>query len=580
MQTRFKRFSVIGGFIILLAILVADAYVIKRQLDRQIETGHWVSHTRQVQLELSEVESLLKDAETGQRGFLYTGGEQYLAPYRAALAQIDSHINALEALTSDNPRQQSAITDLRALVQSKLGELAGTIALYRSGKQDEARKLVLSDAGLQTMNEIRKVISGMESEEDSLEARRDAEYSKSIMLTRACIYLTTLLAAAGLILLGYYILREMNLRERHASQMRAREEWFRVTLTSIGDGVIATDQNGRATFLNPVAEELTGVTTASAAGRNILDIFPIFNESTMAPVDNPVAKVIEHGRPMGLANHTVLRKPNGTLTPIDDSAAPIRDDNGRLIGVVLVFRDISNDRKTERVLRNAEKLGAAARLSATVAHEINNPLEAAVNLVYIARLDPHASDAVIQQLTQAEQELERVAHITRQTLGFFRDNNDPEPIELESLIGSVFSLYSNKLQSKRIRIERHFDKCPRVRGVQNEIKQVLSNLISNAADAVDIGGTIIVTLRCVEEGGRTSVHLVIEDDGPGVADEHRERIFEPFFTTKQDVGTGLGLWVSREIVERHGGSIKLSGRENGSRGAAFCVIFEAIPENA
>jgi PAS domain S-box-containing protein len=580
MQTRFKRFSVIGGFVILLAILVADAYITKRQLDQQIETGLWVSHTRQVQLQLSEVESLLKDAETGQRGFLYTGEDQYLAPYNQAVAQVGSHLDTLGELTSDNPRQQSAVADLRGLVRTKLDELANTIALYRSAKQDEARKLVLSGAGLLTMNKIRAVIAGMEVEESALATQRDAAYRKNIILTTACIYLTTTLAVIGLILLAYYILREMNLRERHAQEMRAREEWFRITLTSIGDGVIATDQNGHVTFLNPIAEELTGITTASAAGRNILDIFPIFNESTMAPVDNPVAKVIEHDRPMGLANHTVLRKPNGTLTPIDDSAAPIRDDNGKLIGVVLVFRDISVSRKTERVLRNAEKLGAAARLSATVAHEINNPLEAAINLVYIARLDPHLPAAVTQELTQAEQELERVAHITRQTLGFFRDNNDPEPIELESVVGSVFRLYSNKLVSKRIRIERHFGKCPPIRGVQNEVKQVLSNLISNAADAVAIGGTIIVTLRCVEDAGRTTVHMLVEDDGPGVADEHKERIFEPFFTTKRDVGTGLGLWVSREIIERHGGSIELAERTNGACGAAFNVIFEALAENA
>jgi PAS domain S-box-containing protein len=580
MQTRFKRFSVIGGFVILLAILIADAYVTKRQLDQQIETGLWVTHTRQVQLQISEVQSLLKDAETGQRGFLYTGEEQYLAPYNQVVTEIDLHVNALAELTSDNPRQQSAIGDLRVLVRNKLDELASTIALYRSGKQNEARQLVLSDAGLLTMNKIRAVIAGMEGEEDALEAKRSAAYSKNILLTTICIYLTTALAVIGLILLAYYILREMDLRERHAQEMRAREEWFRITLTSIGDGVIATDQNGNVTFLNPIAEELTGITTASAVGRNILEIFPIFNETTMAPVDNPVAKVIALGRAMGLANHTVLRKPDGALTPIDDSAAPIRDDNGKLIGVVLVFRDISNNRKTERVLRNAEKLGAAARLSATVAHEINNPLEAAVNLVYIARIDPQAPATVVQQLSQAEQELERVAHITRQTLGFFRDNNDPEPIELESLVGSVFRLYSNKFVSKKIRIERHFGKCPPIRGVQNEVKQVLSNLISNAADAVAIGGTIIVSLQCVEDADRTTVHMIVEDDGPGVPDENKERIFEPFFTTKQDVGTGLGLWVSREIVERHGGSIELARRENGCRGAAFNVIFQALAQNA
>jgi len=124
MQTRFKRFGVIGGFIVLLAVLIADTYVTWRQLNQQIETGIWVNHTRQVELQLGEVESLLKDAETGQRGFLYTGSSQYLEPYSEAVTQIDSHIDALAKLTSDNPRQQSAIGDLRNLVRAKLDELA------------------------------------------------------------------------------------------------------------------------------------------------------------------------------------------------------------------------------------------------------------------------------------------------------------------------------------------------------------------------------------------------------------------------------------------------------------------------
>lgn len=394
-------------------------------------------------------------------------------------------------------------------------------------------------------------------------------------LTTTSIYSTTVIAALGLILLAYLILRQIALRERYTRDMRAREEWFRVTLTSIGDAVIATDQHRCVTFMNSVAENLTGITTGKALGEKIDDVFPIFHESTMLPVENPVAKVIAEGRPRGLANHTVLRHVEGALVPIDDSAAPIHDDSGNLIGVVLVFRDITQASKTERVLRNAEKLASAARLSATVAHEINNPLEAAVNLIYVARTTPDLAESVTQLLGQAEHELERVAHITRQTLGFFRDTNAPGPVELEPLIESVIRLYSNKLLNKGLRVVRNFGECPEVRGVQSEIKQVVSNLLSNAADAAPNGGTITITLAWKREKPR--VHMTVEDDGPGVAEDHKYRIFEPFFTTKQEIGTGLGLWVSRTIVERHGGTLNLAARTNRNGGAAFEVVFDAAP---
>ena len=575
MQTSFKRFSVIAAFGLLLAVLIVNAAITKRQLDEQVATGLWVIHTHEVQLRLSQTMALLTDAETGQRGFLYTGQERYLAPYDLAVQQIPSRLDELSRLTRDNPRQQAAIAQLRPLARIKLAELASTIDLNRSGKVDEARKLVLSDSGLLTMDKVRAVITGMQEEENRLERDRDASYRATIRLTSAYIYLTTVLAALGLLLLAYFILRQMNLRERYTRGIREREEWFRVTLKSIGDAVVATDRDGLVTFMNPVAESLTGFSTAQAMGRKIREIFPVFHESTMLPVDNPVARVIAEGRAMGLANHTVLRRVDGTLMPIDDSAAPIRDDSGQLIGVVLVFRDITNDRKTERVLRNTERLSAAARLSATVAHEINNPLEAAVNLVYLVRTHPALPEDAVSQLEQAEQELERVAYITRQTLGFFRDKNSPGPLNLETLVESVLRVYSNKMKSKKITIHRQFGECPPIPGVEGEIKQVLSNLISNAADAVMMGGSITIILKCIHDAGKTTVHLMVVDDGPGIADEHKDRIFEPFFTTKQDVGTGLGLWVSREIIERHGGTLQLLKREDGSQGAVFAINLDA-----
>jgi PAS domain S-box-containing protein len=450
MQTFYRRFSVIVGFVLMILVLLTNALVARRQLAVQVGNQAWVVHTQQVRFELSETESLIKDAETGQRGFLYTEDQKYLADYSRATGQVDSHLANLAALTSDNLRQQARVAELTSLVHAKLAELAETISLARSGKPQDAKALVRSDKGLILMNDIRRLIGEMGSEETALEANRLAIYQRSIRVTVICIYLASLIAALGLILLAYYILREMDLRERHSRQMQEREEWFRTTLTSLGDAVIATDRGGLVTFLNPVAEQLIGISLAHAAGKSIQEVFPIFNESSHQPVENPVTKVMELGCIVGLANHTVLQRSDGTLIPIEDSAAPIHDGRGNLTGVVLVFRDATHDRKSQEMLRKSEKLAAAARLASTVAHEINNPLEAIGNLLYIIRGTPGRPPEAVESLTLADQELERVSHITRQTLGFYRETKVPSQIEISTLVESVLRIHSNKFNTKDI----------------------------------------------------------------------------------------------------------------------------------
>jgi PAS domain S-box-containing protein len=580
MQNRFKRFSIIAGFAALLIVLIGNSLLTRREVGAQIDSQNRLSDSRRFLLELEKTESLLKDAETGQRGYLYTGDPRYLAPYNQARQQIDSQFDELMRLTNDRPKEQASIVELRALEQVKMSELQQTIDLDLAGKPADARGLVLSDFGLLTMEHFRQIIDQVERTEASLESVRVAEYQKTVRRTIASIYVASLLATIGLVLLAYYILREMSLREQHAREIREREEWFRVTLTSIGDAVIVTDDSGRITFMNPVAESLIGTTMARAIGRDVSDVLAIFNEFTGEVSQDPVKKVIQEGRVVGLANHTVLKHADGHLIPIEDSAAPIRDDQRKLIGVVLVFRDVTNERKTQELARKSEKLAAAARLSATVAHEINNPLEAVGNLIYLAKASAGASPEVVKSLSIAEQELERVAHITRQTLGFYRESNEARRVELPPLIESVLRLYSNKLSSKNIRVERELGQCPPMLGVPGELKQVISNLVSNAVDAVSANGKINLRLQGVENHNGGRIQLVIEDDGPGIPPEDRSRIFEPFFTTKKDVGTGLGLWVTREIIERHGGTITVSSPNgNGSaRGASFVIDLPCIPD--
>ncbi len=574
MRLIYKRFSVITGFAVLLAVLMINTAITRRQIAVQDSNQGWVEHTQRVLLELTTVESLLKDAETGQRGFLYTGEARYLEPYTNALTEVNAHIDKLAALVADNPQQSARIPALRAISKKKLDELANTIELYRAGKKDEARALVLSDVGRIDMDKIRALMAEMDRDERSLEATRLQVVTKSARALVHTLYIATGLAIVGLVFLALYIIREMDQREKHAAEIRAREEWSRVTLGSIGDAVIATDKNGSVTYVNQIAENLTGIKLKEAIGQPIHQVFPIFNEHTRAPVDNPVAKVLESGLIMGLANHTVLQRRDGGLIPIEDSAAPIYDDNHQLLGVVMVFRDVTLEKQSQSVMRKAEKLAAAGRLAATMAHEINNPLEAVTNLIYIVRRTANLPEETQGYLAMAEQELERVSHITRQTLGFYRDSSEPGPVEMRGVIESVLKIYDNKIRSKSVGLELELAECPAIFGLQGEMKQLIANLVSNAADAIEHGGKIRIVMAPAMNKHGSGVELKVEDNGPGISAEHRAHIFEPFFTTKKDVGTGLGLWVSKEIVERHGGHIELiSGKDSSLGGAVFTVFL-------
>ena len=574
MRLIYKRFSVIGGFAILLAMLVINTALTRQKIAVQDSNQGWVEHTQKVLLELAEFESLLKDAETGQRGYLYTGDPRYLEPYNYAVAQGYPHIARLAELTADNPRQQERVARLRTLKEQKLDELAQTTRLYDEGEKEQARAMMLSGRGKAIMDEIRATTAEMRREESSLESARLQSVSESTRSLMRTLYLATVLAVIGLVLLAFYIVREMDQREKHAAEMREREEWFRVTLASIGDAVIATDEHGTVIFINPIAEELTGIALRHAQGQPIQKVFPIFNEQTRNPVDNPVAKVLEQGRVMGLANHTILQRADGHMIPIEDSAAPIFDDARKLRGVVMVFRDVTAEKQAQDVMRKAEKLAAAGRLAATVAHEINNPLEAVCNLIYIVKNSNSLPEDIVGYLTMAEQELDRVSHITRQTLGFYRDSSEPGPVPLRGVLESVLRLYENKLKSKSIAVEMELADCPPIHALQGEIKQLLANLISNAADAVAPGGTIRISMAPALDEHRNGVDVRVADNGPGVPEKNRAHIFEPFFTTKEDVGTGLGLWVSKEIAERHGGKLRLgSGHDNGLGGAVFIVFL-------
>jgi PAS domain S-box-containing protein len=361
----------------------------------------------------------------------------------------------------------------------------------------------------------------------------------------------------------------------------AREQWLNTTLRSIGDAVIACNTEGNVVFMNLIAEQLTGWKEDEARGQTLSAVFPIFNEETRAIVENPVDKVRRLGTVVGLANHTFLVSKKGKEICIDDSGAPIHDSSGHMIGVVLVFRDITERRMSEGALMRAEKLATAGRLAASVAHEVNNPLEGLTNLVYIARRTNELEE-IRHLLTQAENELGRIAHITRQSLGFYRETSTPAHFMPAAIVREVTEFYSPRAAGLGVSFIVHAKTDREVLGLAGELRQILSNLLANSLDACASGATIRIAASSAidpRNPSRAGVRITIADTGFGIAPEHLENIFEPFFTTKKDTGTGLGLWVSRELAVKHGGSLRVRSRTSDPQCGTVFSLFLPVQGN-
>ncbi len=343
------------GYVLVLAALVANGVVTTLNLRTIDESDRWIGHTREVLIELERALSTLKDAETGQRGYLLTGEAHYLEPFQDASARMDGILDRLAALTSDNPSQQGRIAELKRLKAAKMEELRQTVALRGEAGLEAALAVVRTDRGKQVMDRARQVVVAMADEEDRLLQQRTAWSRSATRWTIATFALATALVIMLLAIVFILKRREDIEQERSAEAIRRSEEWLQTTLASIGDAVIATDERGRVQFINPVAGRLTGWTQAQAAGRLLEEVFAIINEETRRQVETPVTRVLREGAVVGLANHTVLVAADGTERAIEDSAAPIKDAGGRIRGVVLVFRDATGRRAAERALRASEE---------------------------------------------------------------------------------------------------------------------------------------------------------------------------------------------------------------------------------
>ncbi len=362
--------------------------------------------------------------------------------------------------------------------------------------------------------------------------------------------------------------------------LAAEKERLSVTLRSIGDGVITTDTDGRIMLLNAVAEKLTGWKQKDAQGRPLAEVFNIICEQTREPCVNPVEKVMASGQIIGLANHTALVAKDGSEHSIADSGAPIRNRESEIIGVVLVFRDVTEKNRMEEELAKVEKLKSVGVLAGGIAHDFNNILAAILGNINLAALDTNLLPETKKLLDAAEKASLRAKDLTQQLLTFSKGG---EPIKQAASIPEVIKDSADfVLHGSNVACRYHIpDDLWLVEIDKGQISQVIQNIIINAKHAMPEGGVINVVCDNVDslhvEGvamprDQKIVKVSIMDSGIGMSANIIDKIFDPYFSTKQE-GSGLGLAISHSIIMKHNGHIAVKSTPDA--GTSFTLFLPA-----
>jgi PAS domain S-box-containing protein len=356
-----------------------------------------------------------------------------------------------------------------------------------------------------------------------------------------------------------------------SERRRADETRYRLAalVDSADDAIVSKTLNGIVTSWNKAAEKLFGYTADEMCGQSILRIIP----ANLHYEEDEILRKLRAGQRIEHYETTRQRK-DGELIQVSVTISPIIDETGKVIGASKIARDISDKRRVEQMLIQSEKLAATGRMAAAIAHEINNPLESLINVIFLARQQSAPESRISQLLLTAEQELERVSHIARQTLGYYKDTGAPRDVHIHELLENVLTVYNSKMLSMGIAVDSRFNDLHKICVSRGEILQVFSNVIANGIDAMKQGGILTITTRNVFSTDQDGVEIVIRDTGTGIAQENLPRVFEPFFTTKGILGTGIGLWVAKQLITRRGGQITIaSSTTSGNSGTTVSMFI-------
>lgn len=336
------------------------------------------------------------------------------------------------------------------------------------------------------------------------------------------------------------------------------------------DAIVSKDLNGIVTSWNDAAGRIFGYTADEIIGKSILTLIPkhLHDDERIILENIRAGRRVEHFE-------TVRVTKSGESIEVALTISPIKDARGEIVGASKILRDISSRKRMEQSLVQAEKIASVGRMAATIAHEINNPLEAITNLMYLLR--PAISDpTAIRLLDAAESELSRVSHIARQTLGFYRENASAGKFSVSELAEHSLTIYGSRCSNAGIQVQRSLHSTRRLAMRRGEIIQVISNLIANAVYAMNGGGALYLSTLDVETPAQ-GVVLTVRDTGTGIPAESLPYVFDAFFTTRKSVGTGIGLFIARQFIESHGGRIEIeSDVTPGASGTQATIFLPSI----
>jgi PAS domain S-box-containing protein len=359
---------------------------------------------------------------------------------------------------------------------------------------------------------------------------------------------------------------ELRKNEQELRENAKRLGELAAIVSSSDDVILSKDLNGTITSWNDAATQVFGYSPDEMIGTSILKLIPPHLHSDERTIIESIraGRRIEHFETVRVAK-------DGRFIEVSLTVSPIKDEEGRVIGASKILRDISSRKRIEQSLLQAEKIAATGRMAATIAHEINNPLEAVVNLLYLLR-EKITDDEGLNYLATAEEEIGRVSHIAKQTLGYYRENAAASPASLSEIADHALTIYGPRCKAAGIAVRKSFASSTKVVIRRGEIMQVISNLIANSIYAMPAGGTLSVSVHDATSAG-DGVVLTVDDHGVGIAAKDLPKVFDAFFTTRTTVGTGIGLFVAKQFVEGHGGRISIESNNESEKHGTTVRVF-------